>query len=85
MRARRLSDFRAFLASLKFEGGGVSTGSYRPLMACLTLTDIFEVFERFGMAREYFNETQEAECVGGRCEFKVWSFCSSTCGHVMTE
>ena len=79
------ADFRAFLASLEFEGGGVSTGYYRPLMACLTLTDIFEVFERFGMAREYFLDNQEAKCVGGTCEFEFWSFCSGTCGHVKTE
>jgi hypothetical protein len=80
------ADFRAFLASLEFEGGAVSTGSYRPLMATLSLTDIFEVFERFGMSRELALEDQESACVGGTCEWSWGSFCSHiTCGSHTTE
>ncbi|HEY2521904.1 MAG TPA: hypothetical protein VGJ19_17485 [Streptosporangiaceae bacterium] len=74
------NDFNEFLSSLKFNGGGVSTGHYRPLMASLTLTDIDEVFARFGMSRQLSKETLEAECVNGVCEFSFWSFCSHTCG-----
>lgn len=74
-------DFRAFLTGLQFNERGVVTGSYKPLMSSLTLTDIFEVFENFGMSRDYFtNETLEAKCVSGSWEFDFWSFCSSNCG-----
>ena len=79
------ADLRAFMASLQFESGGLSTGSYRPLMASLTLTDIFEVFERFGMSRGYFLETHEAKCEGSTCSFDFWSFCSSVCGSSVKE
>jgi hypothetical protein len=45
-------DFQAFLAGLKFKNGGLAHGYYRPLMSHLALTEIFEVFMRFGMSRE---------------------------------
>jgi hypothetical protein len=79
------ADFRAFVASLKFAGGGVVTGSYRSLMATLTLTDIFEVFERLGMSQELFLRDHENACKAGVCEFEFWAFCSSLCGHVTLE
>ncbi len=79
------ADFRAFVTSLKFAGGGVVTGSYRPLMATLTLTDIFEVFERFGMSQELFLRDHEYACTGTGCEFSFWDFCSSLCGHATKE
>jgi hypothetical protein len=74
-------DFNAFLSSLKFDSaGGVITGSYKPLMSSLTITDIHEVFENFGMSREYFTDSAlEYACVNGTCEFDFWSFCSSLC------
>jgi hypothetical protein len=51
------------------------------LMAVLTLTDIFEVFEHFGMSRELFlgERTLEYECTGGGCKFSFWSLCTSLC------
>jgi hypothetical protein len=75
------ADFNAFVASLEFGRGGLVTGSYRPLVAVLTLTDIFEVFERFGMARELLLQprTLEYECTGGGCKFSFWSICTSLC------
>ena len=78
-------DFNAFLSSLEFKGGGVAHGYYRPLMFSLTLSEIFEVFERSGMSQGYARETQEAKCDGGQCTFDFWSFCSSSCGHVKPE
>jgi hypothetical protein len=49
-------------------------------MATLTLTDIFEVFERFGWSRELFLEDLEKKCTApGVCEFDFWSFCSGAC------
>ena len=73
-------DYKIFVDGLEFKNGGVVTGSYRPLMASLTISEIFDVFESFGMERGLALETQEAECVGGQCEFSFWSFCSSLCG-----
>ena len=76
-------DFQAFLTRLKFNRGGVAHGYYKPLMASLTLTEIFEVFERFGMSREYALRAGDRECLNGvdeHCE-TVWdSFCTSACG-----
>ena len=78
-------DFNAFLTSLKFNESGVITGSYKPLMSSLTLTDIYEVFENFGMSREYFsNETIEARCIDGSCFFEFGFFCTSNCGDKRT-
>jgi hypothetical protein len=72
-------DYQAFADSLEFRDGGVVTGSYKPLMASLTISEIFDVFESFGMDRGLALETQEAKCVNGSCEFDFWSFCSSLC------
>lgn len=72
-------DFTAFLASLEFNRGGLSTAYYKPLMASLTLTEIFEVFEQFGMARDYTLRTLESRCVGGACSFSFWHLCTAGC------
>jgi hypothetical protein len=45
--------FRAFLDGLEFKAGGVGGGYYKPLMSSLSMSEIFEVFERFGMSRGY--------------------------------
>jgi hypothetical protein len=76
------ADFRAFVDELEFKRGGVAGGSYKPLMASLTLTEIYQVFERFGWDREYTLETHDAECVGTRCESTfTLRFCSTIlCG-----
>ena len=74
-------DFNAFVESLEFARGGVVTGYYKPLMSSLTLTDIFEMFELFGMSREYFSRTLEAKCVDGEWDFAFWRFCASNCPH----
>jgi len=84
------ADFDAFVDGLGFAGGGVADGSYRPLMATLTITEILGVFERFGMHNEYALATLEAKCVHppdaghGDCEFSFWDFCSSLCGKKVT-
>jgi hypothetical protein len=75
-------DFETFESSLLFGGGGVAHGNYKPLMSALTLTDIFQVFARFGMSRDYVAEVQEAKCVGGVCEFSFWNFCAANCSQV---
>ena len=72
------SDFEAFTASLEFKKGGVAHGYYKPLMSSLTITEIFQVFERFGMSRELTPRTLEFACAGGSCSFSFWSFCAST-------
>jgi hypothetical protein len=72
-------DFRAFVDGLEFKAGGVGGGYYKPLMATLALTEIFEVFERFGMDRSYALETHDSKCIGGTtCEFSFFSFCPSS-------
>lgn len=84
-------DFDDFVSGLDFKGGGVAHGTYKPLMATCTITEIFQVFERFGMHRDYTVRILEASCVlpppdtggGGDCEFSFWSFCSSLCGIVV--
>jgi hypothetical protein len=79
-------EFDAFVSSLIFGGGGIASGTYKPLMSSLTITEIFEVFERFGMDRGYALTTLEAKCVQlpdmghADCEFDFWSFCASNCG-----
>lgn len=79
-------DFQAFVDGLEFKTGGVGGGSYEPLMSSLSLTEIFEVFERFGMSPEYALETHDAKCVGGSCDFAFFSFCpSSVCEHIVKE
>jgi hypothetical protein len=72
-------DFHAFLGSLEFKRGGVAHGSYRPLMASLTITEIFEVLSYFGMGRGYAIRILEYSCTGGDCSFDFWGFCSSAC------
>jgi hypothetical protein len=77
-------DFREFVDSLKFNGGGVSTGSYRPLMGSLTLTELFEVFECFGMSQELFLSRRDHECVNqgtenAECRPNPFDFCSPAC------
>lgn len=73
-------DFATFVSSLRFKDGGVMTGTYKPLMSSLAITEIFDVFERFGIAREYLPRLLEFECVGGSCTFHFWYFCASNCG-----
>ncbi|MER6953320.1 hypothetical protein [Streptomyces sp. NPDC000618] len=79
-------DFQAFVDSLQFgefrNQSGVASGCYKYLMSSLTLTEIFAVFERFGMSRELFIDDLESKCVGGRWKFSFWSFCSALCSHV---
>lgn len=79
------SEFNEFLGRLEFKRGGVASGYYKPLMSSLTLTEIFEVFELFGMSREYFLRTHEYKCEGGGCSFDFWSFCSSACSDVVIK
>jgi hypothetical protein len=76
-------DFEAFVSGLEYKNGGVADGSYKPLMAYLTITEIFQVFERFGMDRGYTLRILEAKCDGGSCAFEFWSFCSSACASAM--
>ncbi|GAA3467115.1 hypothetical protein [Nonomuraea roseola] len=70
-------DFKAFANSLIFKQGANAGGTYKFLMPSLTLTEIFEVFEHFGMAREYFSETLEEKCTAAGCKFSFWDYCSS--------
>lgn len=74
-------DFVAFVDSLIFNDGGVVSGSYRHLMHTLSLSEILEVMEGFGMSRSYFmEETLEQCCKGADCVWEMWKFCSSlTC------
>lgn len=61
-------DFREFVDSLEFNGGGVATGSYKPLMGALTLTELLEVFECFGMSKSCLSQraTKDALTWGPR-------------------
>ena len=73
-------DFREFVDSLEFNGGGVATGSYKPLMGSLTLTELFEVFECFGMSQELFSSGSDKTCVDretedAHCERSPFDFC----------
>ncbi|QLH23767.1 hypothetical protein [Streptomyces sp. Rer75] len=75
------SEFSSFLGSLKFSTKGtLASACYRPLMSVLTLSEIFEVFEHCGMAREYTVECLEYECRNGKCKFDFWSLCTHDCG-----
>ena len=72
-------DFQEFLASLEFKGGGVADGYYKPLMSSLSLTEIFEVFECFGMSREYFISSSDYSCSEYNCDNTPGAFCSHLC------
>jgi hypothetical protein len=77
-------DFREFVDSLVFDRGGVVTGSYKPLMGSLSLTELFEVFECFGMSQELFSSGKESKSVNrgtenARCEPAVFRFCTISC------
>lgn len=81
-------DYRAFLSSLKFKGGGVAGGCYKPLMYTLTLTEIFEVFSHLGMGMELFLSSDSGsclECACPDCHFSFWDFCTSLCSTVLPE
>ncbi|WP_128933996.1 hypothetical protein [Bradyrhizobium zhanjiangense] len=70
------ADFEAFFTSLTYGNGGISGGSYRPLMGGLTIKEIFDVFASFGMAMKYALDNQEAKCQNGSCVYEWGSFCS---------
>ncbi|MGW7142484.1 hypothetical protein [Streptomyces xanthophaeus] len=55
--------FTDFLDNLVFHGGGMVAASYKPLMS-LPLTQIFEVFEGFGISRQFLAEEpkQKEDC-----------------------
>jgi len=77
-------DFREFVDSLVFDRGGVVTGSYKPLMGSLSLTELFEVFECFGMSQELSLEAKEQICVNhgtenAECVSRVFHFCVVSC------
>ena len=78
-------DFREFLESLEFNRGGVCTGSYRPLMGSLSLTELFEVFECFGMSQELVLAGRDRECIQegeppvGVCRRSLGEFCTVFC------
>jgi hypothetical protein len=55
-------------------------------MSSLSLTEIFEVFARFGMSPIYALETHDAKCIGGsNCEFEFFHFCPSSVCHDVIE
>jgi hypothetical protein len=55
-------------------------------MSSLALTEVYDVFERFGMSRGYALETHDVKCHSGSCDFDFFSFCpSSACEHVTKE
>ncbi|MFF5516692.1 hypothetical protein [Streptomyces coeruleorubidus] len=78
-------EFKEFLDSLAFRHGGMVSGSYKPLMS-LPLTQIFEVFEGFGISRQFLAEepTEREGCdvhlecrdlAPGVCEFAFTYYC----------
>jgi hypothetical protein len=79
------NEFLAFLASLRFENGGVAGGCYKPLMYSLSLSEIFTVFAHFGMSMELFLSDEEdscLECKCPNCSFSFSDFCSSLCSSI---
>ena len=73
------TDFRAFLSTLTFENGGLAGGCYKPLMYTLTLSEIFEVFARFGLSMEMFTRDDTGgclECKPSDCSFSFWDLCT---------
>jgi hypothetical protein len=77
-------DFREFVDSLVFDRGGVVTGSYKPLMGSLSLTELFEVFECFGMSQELSFGTLDHRCENpltenAKCSPDPFDFCGPGC------
>ena len=75
-------DFHEFVESLEFNGGGVVTGSYRPLMSSRSLTELFEVFECFGMSEALFLSGRDHKCVNqgtenAECRSSPFNFSST--------
>jgi hypothetical protein len=72
--------FDAFAASLQFKGGGLGHASYKPLMAELSLTEIFEVFGYFGLSPIQVLDIQDKKCASPHtCSSSLFDVCTSTC------
>ncbi|MEV7547714.1 hypothetical protein [Streptomyces sp. NPDC089915] len=76
-------EFKSFREGLTFRSGGMIAGYYKPLMS-LPMTQMFEVFESFGLSREFFTDEEHSreDCcleyrmiAPGVCEFDFWSYC----------
>lgn len=74
-----LDEFNLFVEGLKFDKGALTCAYYKPLMSSLTLTEIFDVFEHFGMDREFTLRTLEYSCENRKCEFNFWYLCTIAC------
>ncbi|MFI8235002.1 hypothetical protein ACIGDI_40045 [Streptomyces sp. NPDC085900] len=74
-----LEDFHEFLDSLVFHDGGIVGANYKPLMT-LPLTQVFEVFESFGIHRGLLTRAEGEDLeykliAPGVCEFSFWDIC----------
>lgn len=76
--------YREFSDSLHFHDGGIGGGTYRPLMS-LPMTDIFKVYNRFGLGDELALRMHESVCQDGEWNYSFWDFCSPKCGSFATE
>ena len=71
-------DFQAFVDGLVFGRGGIVGATYKPLMAALTITEIYDAFAHLGISVDLATRTLEFKASGSGCEFDFWSICLNT-------
>lgn len=83
-----LEDFHEFLDGVVIHDGGIVGANYKPLMT-LPLTQVFEVFESFGihrglLTREDGEDLEYKLIEPGNCQFSFWDIClwhTDSAGH----
>ena len=73
-------NFEKFVDSLTFSQGGLGHADYQPLMAELSLTEIFSIFAYFGLSPIQVLDYQDKRCSGpSTCSTQNFSICTSSC------
>lgn len=68
-------DFEAFVTGLVFGRGGIVGATYKPLMNDLSISEIYDVFARFGISVDLATRSLEYKASGSGCSFDFWSIC----------
>ena len=72
--------FDSFVGGLQFKGGGLGHASYKPLVAELSLSEIFEVFGHFGLSPIHVFDISDKKCASpGTCSSSLFDVCTSSC------
>lgn len=76
-------DFNDFSESLIFKNGGLAHANYGSLMNSLSLSEIFSVFEHFGMSPSlfviYLDKICDKTVIPNKCKGSPRDICSDAC------